>query len=331
MARKPRLQFAGAIYHVMVRRNGGNSLFKDNADRMRWMAGLEQQVGEYGIRLYLYCLMDTHAHMVFETPRANLSAFMGSLLTGYAMYFNRRHGLRGHVFESRYKSILVEGDIYLLRLSRYLHTNPVRTRASRRQSLKVRLAKLSKYPWSSYRRYAGYVPARKPVEYAPILSITPGRGAAADRYRRFVETELINDDMEFLEDCRGAGLALGSAAFRRNIERRYSREIGDRVAQEDIALRRQVDRVESEQILAAVCSHYGIKRAALMQRRRADEIRPVAAALLTRFGCLTQREAGRLLGLTTGSAVCRQLTRLRSAPSPAQTRALARLTKTLYH
>lgn len=326
MARKPRLQFEGAIYHVMVRRNGRTRLFTDNRDHERWQESLASGVTEYGVRLYLQCQMANHAHLVCETPGANLAAFMGSVLTSYASYFNRRHHLRGHVFESRYKAILVEGDIYLLRLSRYLHTNPVRTRAALRQTVRKRLEALRQYRWSSYRGYAGYGRLESFIEGGPILAITPGKGRMTERYRRFVETELVNDDIEFLDECRGAGLALGSAAFRQHIERRYAREVGERVAREDIALRRQVDRADPKRILEAVCSYYDVSRDALIRRRRGNEARAVTAALLTRLGGLTQRQAAGLLGVTTGASVCQMLAALRARPTPAQTQALSMLT-----
>ena len=128
MARKTRLQYEGAIHHVTFRGNARADIFLDDADRERMMESLAERVESYQVRLYLYCLMSNHVHLVVETPQGNLSAFMGSLLTSYTVYFNLRHRRAGHVTQGRYSSPVVEGDDYLLKLSRYVHLNPVQVR-----------------------------------------------------------------------------------------------------------------------------------------------------------------------------------------------------------
>jgi REP element-mobilizing transposase RayT len=142
MARRPRIAFEGAIYHIAFRGNGRQNIFLDDGDRGRFLESLAERVERYGVRLFLYCLMDNHGHLLVETPKANISAFMGSLLTSYTTYFNRKHQRVGHVTEGRYKSPLVEGDEYLLRLSRYIHQNPVHVAGwekNRGQPLNIRL------------------------------------------------------------------------------------------------------------------------------------------------------------------------------------------------
>ena len=99
MARKLRLQFEGALYHVTVRGNGRRKIFLDDADRERLLWRLGESVELYGVRLYLFCLMDNHFHLLVETPRANISRFMQSVLTGYTVYFNRRHNSVGHLLQ----------------------------------------------------------------------------------------------------------------------------------------------------------------------------------------------------------------------------------------
>lgn len=125
MARRPRLVFEGAIYHVTFRGNARQEIFRQDADRLRFLESLSERVERYGVRLYVYCLMSNHVHLLMETPNGNLSEFMGSLLTSYCTYFNLRHRRTGHLLENRYKSPLVEGDEYLLKLCRYVHLNPV--------------------------------------------------------------------------------------------------------------------------------------------------------------------------------------------------------------
>jgi len=125
MARHLRVEYAGAIYHVTIRGNGRQAIFEDDRDRERFVRRLFESVETYGVRLYLYCLMTNHVHLVIETPDKGLSRFMQSLETGYTVYSNLRHKKSGHVFQGRYGAKLVEGDEYLLKLSRYVHLNPV--------------------------------------------------------------------------------------------------------------------------------------------------------------------------------------------------------------
>src|SRR5215831_9751891 len=125
MARLLRVPFPGAIYHVTVRGNERRLLFKDEADRKRFLSQLMESSQLHSARLYLVCLMPNHFHLLVETPCGNLSTFMARQLTAYAVYFNRRHQRVGHLTQGRYGAQLVEGNEYLLKLSRYIHLNPV--------------------------------------------------------------------------------------------------------------------------------------------------------------------------------------------------------------
>ncbi|MBU4248404.1 MAG: transposase, partial [Verrucomicrobia bacterium] len=134
MARHLRVEFPGAIYHVTCRMIGDrwldqSRLFVDDKDRERFVDCLADRVEQYNIRLYLFVCMTNHFHLVFETPEGNCAKFMQSLSTAYTVYYNLRHGRHGHLLDGRYKAKLVEGDEYLLALSRYVHLNPVRVGA----------------------------------------------------------------------------------------------------------------------------------------------------------------------------------------------------------
>jgi REP element-mobilizing transposase RayT len=123
MARPLRIEYAGAIYHITVRGNGRQKIFRDDRDRRALLKRLSLSVKSHGIRIFLYCLMDNHFHLVLETPRTNLSRFMQSVLTGYTVSYNIRHRQGGHLFQGRYGARLVAGDDYLLKLSRYVGPN----------------------------------------------------------------------------------------------------------------------------------------------------------------------------------------------------------------
>jgi len=191
MASKLRLQYEGAIYHVTVRGNGRRRIFHDDSDRERFLWRLSESADLYEVRIYLFCLMDNHFHLVVETPRANISRFMQSVLTGYSVYYNLKHNSCGHVLQGRYCAEVVEGNEYLLSLSRYVHMNPVCTREYKNKSVREKVDYLRSYKWSSYR---GYIDKRRRfdfIKYDPTLSLvsTLKRGKEA-AYRQFVETGL---------------------------------------------------------------------------------------------------------------------------------------------
>ena len=126
MARRPRVEFPGAFYHVIARGNNRQAVFADEADRARYLRYLGEDVVRAKAALYAYALMPNHIHLLVETTRRPLSLLMQRLQGRYTQYFNRRHRMVGHLFQGRYKAILCDRDAYLLELIRYIHLNPVR-------------------------------------------------------------------------------------------------------------------------------------------------------------------------------------------------------------
>ena len=149
MARKLRIEYAGAIYHVMNRGDRREAIFKDDRDRETFLATLAEACGKAGWEVHALCLMGNHFHLVVETPQGNLVAGMKWLLGTYTGRFNRRHKQVGHLFSGRYKAVVVDGsgDGYLKTVCDYVHLNPVRAKLlSAKESLR-------QYPWSSWREY----------------------------------------------------------------------------------------------------------------------------------------------------------------------------------
>jgi len=175
MARQLRVEYSGAIYHVTVRSNGKEPLFKTDGDRKYLLARISEAGARCQVRVYLFCLMSNHFHLVVETPRGNLSGFMHGILTGYGVYFNWVHNRHGHVTQGRYGARLVSGDEYLLKLSRYVHLNPVKVAALADRPKAEKLAYLREYTWSSYPAYIGKSPRNECVDYSPMLSLMGGR------------------------------------------------------------------------------------------------------------------------------------------------------------
>lgn len=312
MARKLRLQYEGAIYHITVRGNRRRRIFLDDRDRHRFLWRLAESRDMYGVRLYLYCLMGGHVHLLAETPRANISRFMQSVLTGYTVYFNLRHHTCGHLVQGRYGSQLVDGDLYLLRLSRYVHLNPVRTREARAWSVQQKRQWLRAYRWSSYRGYVDEAKAGEVVEYAPLLAMMERPEAEwRRRYRAYVETGLAETDQELVDLLKESPRAVGDRVFRRWVDAEYKKLRENQAHEQDISFRREAVVRDAEGIVTLVASVFGVAAEDMRRQMRRNPARPVAAYLLCKYAGLTQREAGKRLGYGTGAAVSLQLKQLR--------------------
>jgi len=153
MARPLRIEFAGALYHITSRGDRQEDIFVTDTDRIAFLEILKQVVERFNWLVHAYCLMDNHYHLLIETPEANLGRGMRQLNGVFTQSCNRNNSRVGHVFQGRYKAILVQKESYLLELSRYIVLNPVRARMVK--SVKA-------WPWSSYRDTAGY---REPPEW----------------------------------------------------------------------------------------------------------------------------------------------------------------------
>ncbi|MCP4428568.1 MAG: addiction module toxin RelE, partial [Chloroflexi bacterium] len=171
-------EFAGALYHVTSRGDGRDDIFLCNEDRKLWLDVLGHVCERFNWVVHAYCQMGNHYHLVTETPDGNLSKGMRQLNGVYTQRFNRTHNRVGHVFQGRYKAILVQKDAYLLQLSRYIVRNPVRARV-------VRTA--WGWPWSNYRATAGMIKTPHWLETDWILAAFAERKQEAQSaYRQFV-------------------------------------------------------------------------------------------------------------------------------------------------
>lgn len=326
MARQLRVEFPGAIYHVTCRMIGDrrldrSRLFKSDADRKRFLDRLGDRVEQYNIRLYLFVLMTNHFHLVFETPEGNCSKFMQSLSTAYTVYYNLRHGRHGHLLDGRFKGKLVDGDDYLLALTRYVHVNPVEVGPMKRQSIKEQLEYLRSYPWSTYQSYIGKAKAFSFVDYGPMLAEMGGkRSQWPKRYQEFVERSLTQDDPsspnydetceEFRSALKKSPRSIGSDGFRARIDELYQQLIEGHNSPEDISFRHITEPLAVETIMATLTERLDVDEAAFRQRRRHSPLRPIAARMLIRFGGQTQRQVAVHLGMSTGGAVSAQVRKL---------------------
>ncbi len=177
MPRPLRVEYPGALYHVIARGNERKAVFRDDADREFYLRRLQHYRERFDFRLIAYCLMTNHVHLVLETGETPLSRVIHGLQSSYTQAFNRRHQRSGHLFQGRYKALLVEADRYFLALLRYVHFNPLEARLTKRPE---------EYAWSSDRFYRrGRAPAWIDLDRGYFL-MGAGRAAGAPEYRELM-------------------------------------------------------------------------------------------------------------------------------------------------
>lgn len=178
MARKPRIDAVGALYHVITRGNNRQALFRNDGDRDRYLAILGQAQRHFALRIYAYTLMPNHVHILLELTKGKLAKCMQVIQQRYAQYINRKYRRVGHVYQGRYRAIVCERDPYLVALVRYLHLNPVRAGLARDPA---------EYVWSSHLAYLGRRAAPVILTTSVVLGAFDANVPRARRaYARFV-------------------------------------------------------------------------------------------------------------------------------------------------
>ena len=178
MSRPIRIEFPDALYHVTARGDRREDIFEDDQDRQEFLSILEQVITQFNWTCHAWCLMDNHYPLLIQTPDGNLSKDMRQLNGVYTQASNRRHRRVGHLFQGRFKAILVDSDAYLLELARYVVLNPVRA---------AMVKKPADWQWSSYRASVGLVPAAPWLAADGLLALfAKRRSLAQQRYAQFV-------------------------------------------------------------------------------------------------------------------------------------------------
>jgi putative transposase len=268
MPRQARLDAPNSLHHVMVRGLERRVIFRDDADRADFVARLAA-LGQAGAwTVYAWALLPNHAHLLVRTGSRPLPRSMRALLTGYAGAFNRRHHRVGHLFQNRYKSILVEEEPYLVELVRYLHLNPLRAKVV------PDLRTLDRYPWTGHSALLGRTP--RPWQATATILAQFGRtvGRARAAYRAFVAAGLPQGHRPELQ---GGGLLRSLGGWQAVAALRRGREayLGDEriLGRPEFVARVQrslqpaapgpAARLPLEALVARVCRHVGVAPAAL--------------------------------------------------------------------
>ena len=273
MARPLRIEGEGYWYHVMARGNDGRTLFAGRKEYERFLARLAEYCAMFLVEVHAYALMRNHVHLFVQTRHANLGRFMQRLLTSYSVWYNQRHERTGHVFQGRYKAIVVERDAYGAEVSRYIHLNAARSLDVRHGIEDLRQAARS-YEWCSYRAYLGLVKTPEFMHTGDTL----GRFGAAETERRrnyaaFVEEGLVKD-LPNLDDQVRAQSVLGSEKLVERLRRvLLSSGTRDKTAEHNL---KRLCGASLERVVAAVAAVYGEDGDALRRQRwRRSEARRV--------------------------------------------------------
>jgi REP element-mobilizing transposase RayT len=276
MARKLRVQYPGAIYHVMNRGDRREPIFKDDKDRVCFLETLGETCDKTGWQVHAFCLMLNHFHLVVETPNANLVAGMKWFLGTYTSRFNRRHKLFGHLFSGRYKSLIVDGsgDGYLRTVCDYVHLNPVRANLLQPEQ------GLQEFRWSSYPEYL-----KRAGQRASWLRVDRmfgelgiGRDDAAGRklYAQAMEERRGKDKPGEWKPVR-RGWFFGGAQLREQVLEIMGREMGNHHGGEE---KRETDEQKAERLVLEELQKRGCTEQSLKERRKTDVVKVKMAARL---------------------------------------------------
>jgi REP element-mobilizing transposase RayT len=266
MARPLRIEYPGAWYHFTSRGNERNRIFKDDADHKEFLSILKDSLEKYTVLLHGYVLMENHFHLILHTPSGNLNRFAQRFNTAYTVYYNRRHKRYGHLYQGRYKAILVEKDSYLLALSRYIHLNPVKIKKIKKLPISGQIECLRNYRWSSNLGYGLLRYRNDFMCYRDVLEYTGGDNKYGRKsYREFVEEGIIKDVESPFEGIKGQ-VVLGESGF---VDWLYERVLKNAKPDktEQSKSRELVKEILQEFIIDTVCKVFEVEKVELIKRR----------------------------------------------------------------
>ncbi|HNZ54980.1 MAG TPA: transposase [bacterium] len=283
MVRPLRITYPGAIYHIINRGCRRDKIFRRIADREEFLSRLTAASSKYGIIIHGYCLMDNHFHLLVETPNENLSAFMQLLQCGYANWFKVRYKLVGPLFQSRFKSVLVEDESYLVTLSAYIHLNPVRAKMTNDPE---------SYRWSSCGQYLRNERTEL-VDPAMVMEYAGG----VDNYT-FILEEMIEDSLP-PEAVYGKFSILGTAAFKEKV----ARQIDDtEISRKGVSEYKKLKSTTPEKIAEAVKKVMNVSDEQMIAKTKGNTARKLFLYLLKKHTTLKVVEIAELSGMSSVAA-----------------------------
>lgn len=271
MPRKPRIHYPGAIHHIVVRGNNREPVFREHADKAKYLYYVEKYKQKFKLQLYAYVIMDNHAHLLGAVDREPLAKIMQGIQQSYTQYYNRKYGRAGHVFEQRYKAKLCKQDSYLLNLLRYIHQNPV----------KAGLTQSVKYEWSSHHAY--HTSNGRLVDIIYLLSFFSNNSKTAiAKYRDFMDEKVLEDDIEKVEEVY----------------------LYDEIIIEE--KQQKVTTICYEGVLEVVENTTGIAKARILREkydRRVAEARDIFIYIVNELGIMSKSELSKMLPISLAGII----------------------------
>jgi putative transposase len=241
--RKPRIYYPGAVYHVVLRGNAGQNVFFTEKDKKHFYRLLDEGQEKYGHLIHAFCLMANHIHLVLQVGNVPLSRILQNISQRYTMWVNRQRKRMGHLFQGRYKAILVDADTYLLELVRYIHLNPVRAKIVKAPGV---------YHWSSYNAYLGRESFPWLTTDWVLEQFSKRKAIARKTFEAFVYAGIGEERrQDFHSGTRNDGI-LGNQEFYEKVHR--------------VARDRVERRVKLEEIIKRVCDAYGVSEGELLSQ-----------------------------------------------------------------
>jgi REP element-mobilizing transposase RayT len=293
MARPLRVEYPGAFYHVIARGNNREKLFKNDRDNEKFIEYLEKAVERFSIIIHTYCLMSNHYHLLVETPEANLSKAMQWVNVSYATYFNIKRRRHGHLFQGRFKAILIDADEYLKHLSRYIHLNPVRAKM---------VSSPAEYLWSSYGAFVGQQKAPQFLETHWLLSnFGKNKKVAQRNYRDFVEkvdAQTVENPYKHVTE----GFLLGDEYFVNWVKETF---LSSRKDEKEIPqLKKLKPKIALENVVKAVALDFACtKEFIIVKGRKKNKAREVAMYLARDMSGVSCKDLGLYFGGVSGALI----------------------------
>jgi putative transposase len=291
MARSLRIEYEGAFYHITARGNERKAIFFTPADYKKFKQYLKEAKQKYRYIIHSYVLMRNHYHLLMETPEANLGKIMHYINSSYTTYINIKRKRSGHLFQGRYKSIVIDKDNYLLELSRYIHLNPVRAGI---------VEKPEDYEQSSYRAYITKAEGDISNQELILSMISKDKGEARKEYKAFVDNATGKELKNPLKEAYG-GIILGGVQFIKETLKKVER---GKLRDEEIANRRKIKAVMMQDILEVAKDYYGISEDMEISKDTGER-RKVLIYMIKKHTGATNREIGEYFGGLSYSAVAK--------------------------
>jgi len=284
MSRKRRIHHIGGFYHIMVRGNNGQPIFFSDSDRCKFLLLLQEMSERFGCRIHGFCLMSNHVHLVLQVSEKHISAPMHDLLFRYTRYINQKQNRIGHLFQGRFKSILVEEGDYLIELIRYVHLNPVRAGI---------VSKPEDYRWSSHRVLLGRaILVWLTVDWV-LNKFDVHENIARKCYEKFVNYEVLSDnDVEKFKHGSHEGRFLGTDEFVK------------RLIEENNSHSRLSQKYSLNDLIMLVCEKLGQPLSVLKlpgKEREGTKARSFVAYFVKRIPHLTLKELADFVGRDASS------------------------------